>query len=149
MSGCRPKRARRASRRRSPRGAASSPTSTRLPGGRSPMPRATSSTCARRGAATERILEVRAYGALTASQDFSVDELPEGRVNPRLHLGLLPVLPKPSGPEGVLRPLQPARPIVVAQNAALSHVVGVGTEEHHVEGEGHLGPEVGDRGIVI
>src|SRR5256886_3946730 len=133
MSGCRPNRARRASRRRSPRGATSSRTSTHPPGGRSPTPRATSSTCARRGAATENILEARANGALAASQDFPVDELPEGRVNPRLHLGFLPVLPEPPGPEGVLRPLQPARPIVVAQDAALPHVVGVGTEEHHVE----------------
>src|SRR5438132_7546522 len=87
--------------------------------------------------------------ALAASQDLPVDEFPEGRVDPRLHLGFLPVLPKPSGPEGVLRPLQPARPIVVAQDAALSHVVGVGTEEHHVEGEGHLGAEVGDGGIIV
>src|SRR5213594_1417609 len=87
--------------------------------------------------------------ALGTHQDFPVDELPEGRVDPRLHLGFLPVLPKPTGPEGVLRPLQPARPIVVGQDAALSHVVGVGTEEHHVEGEGHLGAKVGDRGIVV
>src|SRR2546426_12027378 len=72
------------------------------------------------------------------SQNFPVDEVPEGRVDPRLHLGFLPVLPEPSGPEGVLRPLQPARPIVVAQDAALSHVVAVGTKEHHVEGKGNL-----------
>src|SRR2546426_4789076 len=149
MTGCRPNRERRASWRRSPRGAISSPTSTHPPGGRSPMPRATSSTCARRGAATESILEVRATEALAAFQDFPVDEVPEGRVDPRLHLGFLPVFPKPSGPEGVLCPLEPTRPIVVAQDAALSHVVAVGTEEHHVEGEGHLGPEVGDRGIVV
>src|SRR5947209_16142856 len=84
-----------------------------------------------------------------ASQDFPVDELPEGRVDPRLHLGFLPVLPEPSGPEGVLRPLQPARPIVVAQDAALSHVVTVGTKEHHVEGEGNFGaPAGGGRHIV-
>src|SRR2546427_1649471 len=86
---------------------------------------------------------------LGTSQDLPVDEVPEGRVDPRLHLGFLPVLPEPSGPEGVLRPLQPARPIVVGQDAALSHVVGVGTEEHHVEGEGHLGAKVGDRRIVV
>src|SRR2546425_7706380 len=86
---------------------------------------------------------------LGTSQDLPVDEVPEGRVDPRLHLGFLPVLPEPSGPEGVLRPLQPARPIVVGQDAALSHVVGVGTEEHHIEGEGHLGAKVGDRGIVV
>src|SRR2546430_4223382 len=134
MSGCRPNRARRASRRRSPPGATSSPTSTHPPGGRSPTPRATSSTCARRGAATESILEVRANGALAASQDFPVDELPEGRVDPRLHLGFLPVLPEPPGPEGVLRPLQPARPTVVVQNAALSTVAGVGTEDSYREG---------------
>src|SRR5213594_5265035 len=87
--------------------------------------------------------------ALGTHQDFPVDELPEGRVDPRLHLGFLPVLPKPTGPEGVLRPLQPARPIVVGQDAALSHVVAMGTKEHHVEGEGHLGAKVGDRGIVV
>src|SRR5438309_2473537 len=87
--------------------------------------------------------------ALGTHQNFPVDELPEGRVYPRLHLGFLPVLPEPSGPEGVLRPLQPARPIVVAQNAALSHMVAVGTKEHHVEGKGHLGAKVGDRGIVV
>src|SRR5213594_2231880 len=87
--------------------------------------------------------------ALGTHHDFPVDELPEGRVDPRLHLGFLPVLPEPSGPEGVLRPLQPARPIVVGQDTALTHVVGVGTKEHHVEGEGHLGAEVGDRGIVV
>src|SRR5947199_10624577 len=85
--------------------------------------------------------------ALGTHQDFPVDELPEGRVDPRLHLGFLPVLPEPSGPEGVLRPLQPARPIVVGQDAALSHVVGVGTKEHHVACESHLGAEVRDRGI--
>src|SRR5207249_5435945 len=86
---------------------------------------------------------------LSASQDFPVDELPECRVDPRLHLGFLPVLPEPSLLEGVLRPLEPAGPIVVAQYAALSHVVGVGTEEHHIECEGNLGAEVGDRGIVV
>src|SRR5438445_13567218 len=86
---------------------------------------------------------------LGTHQDFPVDELPEGRVDPRLHLGLLPVFPEPSGPEGVLRPLQPARPIVVAQDAPLPHVVAVGTKEHHVECEGHLGAEVGDRGVVV
>src|SRR2546426_3062391 len=149
MTGCRPNRERRASWRRSPRGATSHPTSPPPPGGRSPTPRATSSTCARRGAATESILEVRANGALAASQDFPVDELPEGGVDPRLHLGFLPVFPEPPGPVGVLRPLQPARPIVVAQDATLSHVVGVGTKEHHVEGEGNLGAKVGDRGIVV
>src|SRR5438445_5454367 len=86
---------------------------------------------------------------LGTRQDFPIHELPEGRVDPLLHLGFLPVFPEPSGPERVLRPLQPARPIVVAQDAALSHVVGVGTEEHHVEGEGHLGAKVGDRRIVV
>src|SRR5437667_5471720 len=87
--------------------------------------------------------------ALAASQDFPVDELSEGRVDPRLHLGFLPVLPKSSGPEGVPRPLQPARPIVVAQDAALSHVVAMGTKEHHVECEGHLGAGGRDRGTVV
>src|SRR5437667_8233951 len=87
--------------------------------------------------------------ALAASQDFPVDELPEGRVDPRLHLGFFPVLSEPPGPEGVLRPLQPARPIVVAQDAALSHVVAVGTKEHHVEGEGHFGAPAGSGGHVI
>src|SRR5207247_10698177 len=87
--------------------------------------------------------------ALAASQDFPVDELSEGRVDPRLHLGFLPVLPKSSGPEGVPRPLQPARPIVVAQDAALSHVVAVGTKEHHVEGEGHFGAPAGGGGDIV
>src|SRR5437899_13095716 len=86
---------------------------------------------------------------LGPDQDLPVDELPEGRVDPRLHLRFLPVLPKPTGPEGVLRPLQPGRAIVVGQDAALSHVVAMGTKEHHVEGEGHLGAKVGDRGIVV
>src|SRR5437870_3793634 len=86
---------------------------------------------------------------LGTHQNFPVDEVPEGRVDPRLHLGFLPVLPQPAGPEGVLRPLEPARPIVVAQDAAFSHVVGVGTEEHHIECESHLGAEVGDGGNVV
>src|SRR5437867_4865639 len=41
---------------------------------------------------------------LCASQDLPVDELPEGGIDPRLHLGFLPVPPQPSGLEGVLRP---------------------------------------------
>src|SRR2546427_10451330 len=91
----------------------------------------------------------REFLSIGTSQNFPVDELPECRVDPRLHLGFLPVLPKSSGPESVLRPLEPARPIVVAQDAALSHVVAGGTKEHHVEGKGYLGAKVGDRGIVI
>src|SRR6267143_3773840 len=87
--------------------------------------------------------------ALGTHQNFPVDELPEGRIDPRLHFRFLPVLPEPSGPEGVLRPLQPARPIVVAQNAALSHVVAVGAKEHHVEGEGNLGAKFGGGGHVV
>src|SRR2546425_8813155 len=86
---------------------------------------------------------------LGTHQNFPVDELPEGRVDPRLHLGFLPVLPEPSGPEGVLRPLEPARPIVVSQDAALPHVVAMGTKEHHVEGESHLGAAGGGGGHVV
>src|SRR5436309_14909636 len=59
-------------------------------------------------------------GGLNASQDFPVDELPECRVDTRLHLGFLPVLPEPSMLAGALRHLLPAGPIVRAQYAFLS-----------------------------
>src|SRR5436309_4502525 len=63
-------------------------------------------------------------GGLGASQDFPVDEVPECRVDPSLHLGFVPVLPEPSLLEVVLRPLEPAGRIAVAQDAALAHVGG-------------------------
>src|SRR5207237_9900681 len=66
-------------------------------------------TVARLQSLSEWSIGMRLHGfrprSLAASQNLPVDELPEGRVDPCLHLGFLPVLPEPPGPEGVLRPL--------------------------------------------